>query len=209
MAWLARDLRQAGFITVNQGYPSRREGLVTLSSYVGRALSRCRAEFPDQRPIHVSFVTHSMGAILLRQYFSDAKHMLPAGLVPHRAVLLGPPNAGSEIVDRWGPRWYFRIANGPAGQALGTDSRSAPNTLATLPLQFAVIAGQVPRQNWLLPKLPMPHDGKVSVASTHLDGESAHRTLAVSHTWLPTRAVVRKHVIFFLRHGIFPPENAP
>ena len=42
---------------------------------------------------HISFVTHSMGGIVLREYLKDHKlHQLS------RIIMLGPPNHGSQTV---------------------------------------------------------------------------------------------------------------
>jgi len=218
MLWLARDLRQDGFLVVNQNYPSRSDAIPALSHKVHAAIMRCEALVlagkanqnaqvnASREAIRISFVTHSMGAILLRSYFANPDFLRPNHIQFQRAVLLGPPNQGSEIVDLMMSRWYFKLANGPAGIALGTAPDGYLSSLPSLPMQFGVIAGVAAKQNWLLPKLPMPHDGKVSVASTHLAGETAHLQVPVKHTWLPSDVKVRKHVIFFLRNGIFSPE---
>jgi triacylglycerol lipase len=68
-------------------------------------------------------------------------------------------------------------------------------------MEFAVIAGSQKRQNLLLPQLPLPHDGKVSVASTHLAGQSAHVVVPVGHTWLMTNRGVRRTVLHYLQTG--------
>jgi triacylglycerol lipase len=211
MIWLANDLRHAGYLVVNQGYPSRKLPIPELSLYVKQAVLHCQALAPSMKqnahPLRINFVTHSMGAILLRSYFANPNFSAPEQISFHRAVLLGPPNQGSEIVDQLKERWYFKLANGPAGTSLGTAVDGYLSTLPGLPLHFGVIAGVAAKQNWLLPKLPMPHDGKVTVASTHLAGQAAHLQLPIKHTWLPSDAKVRKHVIFFLRSGIFRDET--
>jgi triacylglycerol lipase len=202
---LERDLTRAGYVVVNQGYPSRRRALRDLIPYVERAFVQCACRAQTQqpgRPVRISFVTHSMGGILLRQFFASRPDYTTQFRL-HRAVLLGPPNQGSEIVDQWRKRWYYRWYNGPAGQELGTDAQSAPQRLPGLPLEFAVIAGDAGQQNSWLPSVPLPHDGKVSVASTHLEGERAHLVLPINHTWLPSAKISRDHVAFFLQNGIF------
>ena len=214
MFWLANDLRRAGYWVVNQNYPSRSKTIPELSHNVHAAISSCEqrvsSRFPMSNkngPVRVSFVTHSMGAILLRSYFANPAFQRTEKLQLGRAVLLGPPNQGSEIVDQLRSRWYFKLANGPAGLALGTAPDGYLASLPGLPMNFGVIAGVAAQQNWLLPKMPMPHDGKVSVASTHLAGESAHLQVSVKHTWLPSNLKVRKHVISYLQNGIFSHET--
>ncbi len=190
MIWLANDLKRAGYQVINQSYPSRHQQLMDIASGIAPRFEKCRTA----NRIHV--VTHSMGAIVLRQYLALHQHSNLG-----RAVLLGPPNQGSEVVDAWGKRWWFRWINGPAGADLGTSIDSAPQRLPSLPMPFAVIAGSRQRQNLFLPKLPMPHDGKVSVASTHLQGESAHLVVPVGHTWLMTNPGVRRLVLRYLQTG--------
>jgi hypothetical protein len=49
-----------------------------------------------------------MGGIILRQ-------IQATNPLPHlgRVVMLGPPNQGSEIVDRLGKMKFFQLLNGP------------------------------------------------------------------------------------------------
>jgi triacylglycerol lipase len=194
MALLARDLRRAGYQVVNVGYPSRRAPVEELARVVQPAIDTLAARSVER----VNFVTHSMGAMLLRAHF--ATYATQSGPFLGRAVLLGPPNAGSEIVDAWGDKWWFKLANGPAGQQLGTTNDALPKRLPGLPLKFAVIAGES-HANPLLPRPAAPHDGKVSVASTHLAGEDAHLVLPINHTWLPTHPEVRRRVKHYLSSG--------
>ena len=198
---LARDFRAAGFIVVNQAYPSRTQSLPELGNFVAIAIRKCTMLTPT---ITINFVTHSMGAIVLRQYFANtARPSLIGGPAFGRAVLLGPPNQGSEIVDAWGDRWWYRLILGPAGAALSTAEIAAPKRLPSLPFVFAVIAGNSAGQNWLLPQVTAPSDGKVSVASAALAGMQAIKLVAVSHTWLPSSRIVRSAALKFIKTGAF------
>ncbi len=199
MRALARDFRTAGFIVVNQAYPSRTRALPELGKFVATAILKCANLAPDAK---VNFVTHSMGAIVLRQYFADAARLsIVGGTVFGRAVLLGPPNGGSEIVDAWGHRWWYRFALGPAGTALSTAENSAPKRLPSLPIAFAVIAGNSAGKNWLLPQISAPNDGKVSVASAALVGMKAIKLVSAGHTWLPSNRIVRTSALKFIATG--------
>lgn len=196
MARLAGDLRAAGYEVRNIGYPSQSDDIVSLAE---AALGPVFANATTER-IHV--VTHSMGGILLRQYLHA--HGVPSSL--GRVVMLAPPNKGSPLVDRLAGWPFYRWVNGPAGLQLGATAGSVPNTLGPIPagVELGVIAGDRSLNPLFSAWLDGPDDGKVSVASTHLEGESGHLTVPCSHTWIMWRKPVMTAVRAFLRDGRFP-----
>jgi triacylglycerol lipase len=206
MALLAHDFKARGFVTVNQGYRSRSAEMPEHAKQAAKAIAHCVQKRPDGR---VHFVTHSMGAIVLRQFFADIATPNEAQSAASfgRAVLLGPPNHGSEIIDAWGKQAWFRFALGPAGMSLGTDAQALPQQLPSLPIPFAVIAGNgAPvgkRMFGILPGIPTANDGKVSVQSTQLEGMQAFQAVSVGHTFLPLNRSVRRQVMHYLLHGTF------
>ena len=198
MKKLAQALQEAGYITVNQRYPSSKFPIETLAkTAVGAALKRC----PPQAKIH--FVTHSMGGILVRQYLhTDTLANLG------RVVMLGPPNKGSEVVDKlhWVPG--FKLFNGPAGTQLGTGELSVPNKLGPANFKLGIIAGTYSINLILSAMLPGRDDGKVSVENTKLKGMDDHIALPVTHPLMMNNAEVIEQVIYFLEHGVFRQEPA-
>lgn len=201
MARLAHDLRADGYHVLNLSYRSQHADLRTLAD---STLGPVFADAPAGTRIHL--VTHSMGGILVRQYLHD--HGTPALL--GRVVMLAPPNAGSELVDRLRGWSLYRALNGPAGVQLGTDDASVPRTLGPLPasVEVGVIAGDRSLNPLFSAWLPGPDDGKVTVASTHLAGETDHITVSHSHTWLMWRRPVLDQVKAFLRTGRFLSASA-
>jgi len=199
MRLLEWALTQAGYHVVNQGYPSRRFRVEELAAQtLPRALHACR----DGAEVH--FVTHSMGAALLRQWASENS-------IPHagRAVLLGPPGAGSEIVDRFGDWRLFGLLNGPAGTQLGTGPDHLPAKLPPeIPLKVGVIAGSRSLNPLMSALIEGPNDGKVSVRSAFATPASDRLVLPVSHTWMMMNQAVVEAVIRFLASGSFaePPQ---
>jgi len=125
-------LENRGYRVVNLGYASRRGTIATLAE---EAFSRAVPACGNAPVIHI--VTHSLGGILLRHWV--AHNPLPR---LGRAVLLGPPNGGSEIVDALQHWTLFARLNGPAGRQLGTKSGPDLHALPDgLPFETAIIAG--------------------------------------------------------------------
>ena len=146
---LEKVLAKQGYCVTNVSYDSRRGDIETLASKaIGPALADC----PPSHTIH--FVTHSLGGILLRQYLStnSIENM-------GRAVMLGPPNRGSELVDELRDVPGFDIINGDIGQQLGTSPDSVPNQLGPANFEVGIIAGTKTLNPLLADLIPGPNDG--------------------------------------------------
>lgn len=194
---MERVLRRAGYAVVNQSYPSKSADMRTLAALaVGEGVGRARAIAPQAR---IHFVAHSMGGILLRAYFSETD---PEGF--GRAVLLSPPNKGSEIVDFMKQIGLAEMVLGPAGAALGAaDEEAAPAVLPDLPLHYGVIAGDRSLNPAMSALIPGPNDGKVAVAQTLLPGAKDHIVLPVTHTLMMNEPMTLWQTARFLRRGAF------
>ena len=117
--------------------------------------------------------------------------------------MLGPPNQGSEVVDRlgkWKPFYWF---NGPAGLQLGTDSDSVPSRLGPANFEVGIIAGTKTINFFLSTLLQDLNDGKVSVERTKLEGMAGHMALPVNHPMMMDNQAVIRQVEYFLVHGGF------
>ena len=192
---VAKALSSAGWQVVNQGYPSRSAKVEELSQYVEAAFNECRSLVASDRDIDV--VTHSMGGLLLRQWSKESSTAFG------RAVMLGPPNQGSELVDRIGETIAFRIVNGPAGGQLGTGPEAVWRRLPAVNFELGVIAGRGEEGGYLGRHVAAPNDGKVSVASTRVDGMKDHITLAATHTFMMNNPKVISQTMHFIEQGQF------
>ena len=196
MARMAEAVAAAGYRTRNLDYPSRRRDLAALADYVqARMGAWCAA---SDGPVHL--VTHSMGGLVARAWIGRHR---PARL--GRFVMLAPPNQGSEIADLVGRTRAYQGTFGPAGAQLGTRRDAATSALlgTSLGCEVGVIAGTrtIDPLGWLV--LPKPNDGKVSVASTRLEGMVDHLVLPVTHTFLMRDDAVIAATLAFLRDGRF------
>ncbi len=195
MSKMGRALRAAGFRTVSIRYPSRKYGLNTLNQqYIVPPLKKILSA--SDRPVHA--VSHSLGGILLQL----ASPFLPGDRIG-RAVLLAPPNHGSEIVDTMKKYRWFKWFFGPAVLDLGTDRKILPDKLPPFPSPMGIIAGDYSIFPFFDNVLPGPHDGTVSVASTKTDRADAHLILHTSHPFIIRSPAVISQTIFFLKNGRF------
>ena len=194
MELLERRLSDAGYRVHNLGYPHRADSIEEIVAAVhSRYLECC---YQDGGRIH--FVTHSLGGLVIRAYLAEHP---PAEL--GRAVMLAPPNGGSEIADRFRGSWLFRTLLGPMAPQLGTGPEDLPARLPVPNCDVGVIAGD----RWINPLgpfvLPPPHDGTVAVSRTHLAGMKDHLVVPHTHTFIMNSTRVAREIIHFLRHGVF------
>ncbi len=201
MRKLEKALQHHGFATLNLDYASRKKPLDVLAADIDGPIRRFAAQ--TRGPLH--FVGHSMGGLLTRVYI--AKHR-PERL--GRVVMLGTPNAGSEIADHLHKVGLYRFYYGPAGQQLTTKLDRTLTSLPAPDYAIGVIAGNrsiAPIAS--LFGVPKPNDTMVSVESSRLDGMTDHVIVKTSHGGLPHHAKAIEQTIAFLREGRFKASFPP
>lgn len=193
MTVMKERLLEQGYHVINDGYPSRDASIEELAEIaIAPAIQICN-DYDE-----INFVTHSLGGILVRQYLS--RHEIPK--LKH-VVMLGPPNQGSEVVDKLNKIPGFQFINGDAGLQLGTGELSVPNKLGPANFDVGIIAGTQSINLILSTFIPGVDDGKVSIESTKLEGMNDHLEMATTHTFMMKNKKVLEQVTHYLSNGKF------
>lgn len=188
-------LEKEGFGTCNIDYPSTEFPVeVLLFEHVLPAIRACL----PAREVKLSFVTHSLGGILVRLLMERAP---PPNV--DSVVMLSPPNHGSEVVDRLGGLWLFQAINGPAGLELGTGADSLPVRLGRARFRVGVITGSRSINLILSAIIPGADDGKVSIVNARLDGMQDFLVVPTSHPFIMQNNQVIGQTLTFLQTGRF------
>ena len=196
MSLIEYDLIQEGYDVINIDYASTRSSIPGVAEdEVAAAVALAR----DQGYKRIHFVSHSLGALVIRTYLQE--HSLPEG---SRIVMLAPPNQGSELAD-WVYAKFPRLSRiaGPAAKQLGTRNRSYASNLNPINGQIGVIIGS---ESWnpLFSKiLPGSDDGAVSVERAKLKEMRDFMVAPCNHTTIILNRQVRLQVVHFLQVGYF------
>ncbi len=186
-------LRKAGIETRAISYPSTRGSIQDHAAQLERLLQRL--DGVDE----VSFVTHSMGGIVLRQLLAG-DGAWRSKVAPGRLVMIAPPNQGSIIAQALQPAWPYKLVYGAAGQQL------TPEKVLKLPapdIPFGIIAGGLKNSEGYNPLIPGDDDGTVAVDETRLEGAKDFMVLPGLHGFVARSPDVELPVLNFLRSGRF------
>jgi pimeloyl-ACP methyl ester carboxylesterase len=167
MVSLGRALAEKGCRVYIYDYPSAK---LDIPGHSRMLLARLRELFRREPGCKFSFVTHSMGGLLLRRAMADMSAEECALL--DALVMLGPPNLGSAWAYA-GDNPVVRLVHASLGDMTPErDSVTLNIRRAARYPDIAVIAGR--------------YDGKVSVANTHLpDGiRYTHTVVPATHPGL-------------------------
>ncbi len=192
-------LEEAGYTVASVTYPSLTYPIEELAEIaIGEGLEECRAQSLQR----INFVTHSLGGILLRQYLS--RHSIE-GL--QRAVMLGPPNQGSQLAHYIESIDLLRPFTPTPLPQLGTGEESLPRQLGPVDFELGVIAGNIS----IRPPLPgfpaEPSDGTVAVEETRVAGMVDFIEIGATHSFIMWNSGVLEQVVYFLQHGHFDHDS--
>ena len=182
MTELAVFLQRQGYHVLNYDYPTSKR---TIRDHAAIFLRQYRKEKLNGK---LYFVTHSMGALVLRRALAsmtaDERKRIDS------IVMLGPPNRGSKLAF-FSKIPLFGFFNKSLGDMIpGSRELAIPVPEGGLP-PIGIIAGT--------------HDGKVSFASTALPNRLAFDRMTVnsSHPGLRDPLKTGRFILRYLRNATF------
>ena len=199
MESLGKYLEKNGnYEVLNFGYPSSRG---SISDHAA-VFQRMFAQLPSDARIHI--VGHSLGNIVVRCWLQEQLQQHDR-IDPRlgRFVMLGPPNQGAQLAERFEGQSLFRLVWGKSGRQLGAQWHELDFRSGAPPCEFGILAGN----SGLNPLIVGENDLCVSVEETKLPGASDFRVLPLNHTTLRTDSAAHKLVLQFLEQGYFDSES--
>lgn len=195
MASLAIAFKKDGWEIKNWSYPSTEKYIEEHAADLVHQLQQIIEKKPGQP---ISFVTHSMGGLVVRCALNHPDCPLEAKI--GRAVLIAPPNRGSMLARKL---QNYKIIKWLVGNKAGDQLLKTPmdgfDRLGDFPqhVHVLVISGTF---GWN-PLLQVASDGQVAVEETYLKTPHFHEKISAGHTWICNNpAVINKAKHFLSLH---------
>ncbi|WP_421783155.1 esterase/lipase family protein [Kiloniella litopenaei] len=188
---MKRVFADEGYEVAAITYPSTRAFIHEHADQLARILSR-RNDIKT-----VSFITHSMGGLVVRQLLANLiswKARINIG----RLLMVAPPNQGSAIAEWVKQLALYKLIYGKSGQEL------VPDFVRKIPMpecETAIIAGGKSDGEGYNPFLPGDDDGVVSVAEARLLGCDQVLVLPGLHSSLCNKDTVVDAALNYFRSG--------
>jgi hypothetical protein len=191
-----RDVKKAGFIAENYAYP----GLYMELDSIGKKLYQ---DVLNDDVDSVSFVTHSMGGLVVRAMLKYSGTDLSFPKI-YRIVMIAPPNRGADIADFFKEAKNVKVLLGPNVEKMQTDSTSYANQL---PIPFnteiGIIVGVRRNERGYNHLIPGNNDGLLTPERVYLGNEKDVAIVNYDHLGVIKRKKSRRLVIEFLQTGVF------
>lgn len=193
MSKIEKAFKKNGWDASSWDYSSRDKTISEHGADLAKALAKKANEHPNEP---ISFVTHSMGGLVLRAALNHPD--CPPEAKQGRAVLLSPPNKGALLGRKLSSLKLVQKVAGPrAGSELLTTENGGFDHLGEFPLSMEVliIGGSLLSH----PILPEMSDGTVMVSEMALSTPYLLQTVDVLHSFMPSSGCVIRRTLRFLK----------
>ncbi len=154
----------------------------------------------------IYFVGHSLGNLVVRHYLHDTTDPATGKQGDARIkrfVMLGPPNNGAQIAEKFGQNDLFQFVVGGSGQQLAKGWAELEKKLATPKCEFGIVAGGRGDDKGFNPLLDGDDDFVVTVESAKLPGARDFLLVPVAHSFLMYNDKAQEATLSFLKNGYF------
>lgn len=192
---MKKACQETGRLVVPFDYPSTQCTIPENAQYLEQVINSLEGIQ------EIDLIVHSMGGLVVRSWLAQQKKVDPR---IKRMVMLGVPNRGANMADRFRSNLLFKVIFGPAGQQLVTEANSDfIANLPTPPFSFGVLAGGRNTLKGYNPLINGDNDGTVGVSSTRLPGATDFILLPVIHSFMMSDTASIEHTLRFLETGKF------
>lgn len=188
-------LGQEGFDAQIYAYPSLQVDVDSVSKMLIRQVLSDRHDT-------VSFVTHSMGALVVRSMYKHLKKVKRFPFI-YRIVMIAPPNKGSDVADFFVQFPLILKIAGPNVKNLTTDPKVGAAKYPVPDAEIGLIAGGTGVGKGYNILLDKDNDGLVKADQTVLGVEKDIVFVKDTHVGLLFNKEVVDQTILFLREGKF------
>lgn len=195
MLKVERALLKEGFDTEIYTYPSLSEDIDTVSQHLYLHILK---ENPDT----ISFVTHSMGALVARSVYRwiDTTRHFP---YIHRMVMIAPPNKGTPVADFFVESRIARFLGGPNVENLTTDPVFGASRYPIPDCEVGILLGVGGNRRGYNLFLEENNDGLILPEDAKLGNEEDLAFVKASHLQILFKRRAISLVNSFLRKGRF------
>lgn len=188
-------LGQEGFDAQIFAYPSLQVDVDSISKML---IKQVLADKHDT----VSFVTHSMGALVVRSMYKHLKKVKHFPFI-YRIVTIAPPNKGSDVADFFVRFPLIVKIAGPNVKNLTTDPKVGAAKYPVPDAEIGLIVGGTGYQKGYNVLLDKDNDGLVKADQTVLGVEKDIVFINDTHVGLLFNHQVVEQTILFLKKGKF------
>jgi uncharacterized alpha/beta hydrolase family protein len=150
----------------------------------------------------ISFVTHSMGALVVRSVFKSINKLKDFPEI-QRIIMIAPPNNGTPVADFYHRFRLFRYILGPNLKNLTTDSVSGASRYPIPNCEVGVVTGSYKGSKIMNIFLKEANDGMIIPEQAKLGNEKDSINIKSWHLGLMYNKKVEKYVVSFLKYGKF------
>lgn len=195
MQKISNYLSKAGYECTIFSYPS-------LSRDIDSVAHKLFNDILRDKPDTVSFVTHSMGALVARSIYHYLKPEVKFPFI-HRMVMIAPPNKGTPVADFFVHSRLISSLAGPNIRNLTTDKTEGAAKYPVPDCEVGIILGIAPFKTGYNLFLEENNDGLVLPKHAKLGIEKDIAFIKASHTAILFRNQTSTLTLRFLKRGYF------